>query len=97
MNRDAVIRILQPHLGELAERYGVKSLALFGSVARDEATGRSDVDLLVEFDRPIGLFGLFALQDHLETLLHCSVDLGTRDSLKPRVRTKVLAECIDVA
>ena len=97
MKRDDVIRILQQYRGELADRYGVKSLALFGSVARDEATGWSDVDLLVEFDRPIGLFGLFALQDHLEALLHCSVDLGTRDSLKPRIRTKVLAECIDVA
>jgi hypothetical protein len=97
MKRDEVIRILHHHRSALAARYGVKSLALFGSVARDEATAGSDVDLLVEFDRPIGLFGLFALQDHLETLLHCSVDLGTRDSLKPRMRTTVFAECIEVA
>ena len=96
MNRDAVIRILQPHLGELADRYGVKSLALFGSVARDEATAESDVDLLVEFGRPMGLFGLFTLQDPLEKLLYCSVDLGTRDSLNPCIRSQVLAECIDV-
>ncbi len=55
------------------------------------------MDLLVEFTRPVGLFGLFALQDHLEALLNCSVDIGTRDSLKPRIRAQVLAECIDVA
>lgn len=97
MKCDDVIRILQQHRGELADRYGAKSPALFGSVARNEAMKRSDVDLLVEFGRPIGLFGLFALQGHLEALLHCSVDLGTRDGLKPRIRTKVLAECIDVA
>jgi hypothetical protein len=47
------------------------------------------MELWVEFDWPIGLFGLFALQDYLETLLYCSVELGTRDSLKLRIRTKV--------
>ena len=97
MKRDDVIRILQEHRSEFAARYGVKSLALFGSVARDTATEQSDVDLLVEFDRPVGLFGLFTLQDHLEKLLRCPVDVGTRESLKPRLRAKVLAECIDVA
>jgi len=75
----------------------VKSLALFGSLARDEATPASDVDVLVEFDRPVGLFGLFALQDHLESLFGCPVDIGTPDSLKPRLKSQVLKECIHVA
>lgn len=97
MNREAVILILSKHRKELSERYGVKSLALFGSMARDEATPASDVDLLVDFDRPVGLFGLFALQDYLEALLGCPVDLGTPDSLKPRLRSRVLAESIHVA
>ena len=57
MKRDKVVKILSEHRDELQQRFGVKSLALFGSVARDEATGISDVDLLVEFDRPTGLFG----------------------------------------
>jgi predicted nucleotidyltransferase len=97
MNREEVILILSKHRKELSERYGVKSLALFGSMARDEATPASDVDLLVDFDRPVGLFGLFALQDYLEALFGCPVDLGTPDSLKPRLRSKVLAESIHVA
>ena len=96
MKRNEVVRILTEHQKELSEKYGVKSLALFGSVARDEANPKSDVDVLVEFDRPVGLFGLFALQDYLEALLGCPVDLGTPDSLKPRLRTKVLAECVYV-
>src|SRR3989304_3583945 len=90
MNREQVIRILSARSAELAQKYGVKSLALFGSVSRDEAGSASDVDLLVEFDRPVGYFGLFALQDHLEKLLGCSVDLGTTDSLKPRIRERVM-------
>jgi len=97
MRRNEVICILKEHQKDIAEKYGVKSLALFGSVARDEAKMTSDVDLLVEFDRPVGLFGLFALQDYLETLLGCPVDLGTPDSLKPRIRSSVLAECVYVA
>lgn len=96
MKRSKVVSILNRHREELTERFGVKSLALFGSVARDEATSASDVDLLVDFDRPVGLFGLFALQDYLETILGCPVDLGTPNSLKPRIREKVLAESLYV-
>jgi len=97
MNREQVIRILSERSIELAQKYGVKSLALFGSVSRDGAGPASDVDLLVEFDRPVGYFGLFALQDHLESLLGCKVDLGTPNSLKPRIRARVLGECVRVA
>jgi predicted nucleotidyltransferase len=97
MKRDDVLKILAGQRDTLRQQFGVKSLALFGSVARDEATETSDVDLLVEFARPVGLFGLFALQDHLAQLLGCAVDLGTPDSLKPRIRSHVLAESIHVA
>jgi predicted nucleotidyltransferase len=96
MNRDAVIRILKERNAELEKQYGVKSLSLFGSVARGEATSTSDVDLIVEFNRPVGYFGLFSLQDHLEKLLGCRVDLGTPDSLKPRIRERVMGELIHV-
>ena len=97
MNRERVICVLSERRTELAQKYGVKSLALFGSVSRDEASPASDVDLLVEFDRSVGYFGLFALQDYLELLLGCKVDLGTPDSLKPRIRARVLGECVRVA
>jgi len=97
MQRDEILQVLKRHRDDLAIRYGVKSLALFGSTARNEATSQSDVDLLVEFNRPTGLFGLFELQDYLEFLLACPVDLSTRNGLKPRFRSQILAECIDVA
>jgi len=96
MSRKEVIQILNDHQQDLTLRFGVKSLALFGSMARNEARPSSDVDLLVEFNRPVGLFGLYALQDHLERLLGCSVDLGTPDSLKTRIRDRVLEERIAV-
>lgn len=96
MKQDVVLKILKQQNAELARQFGVKSLFLFGSVARNEATPISDVDLLVEFNRPVGYFGLFALQDYLEKLLGCPVDLGTPDSLKPHMRERVMGEAIHV-
>ncbi len=96
MKRDEVLKTLEGCREELRRQFGVKSLALFGSVARDEATDESDVDLLVEFDRPTGLFGLIRLQEHLGSILGRPVDVGTPNSLKPRIRANVLAESIYV-
>ena len=93
--RDEILRILGENTSNL-EQFGVKSLALFGSVARDEADGNSDVDILVEFARPVGFFAFFGLQSYLENLLGCKVDLGTPDSLKPRLRERVLSEAVYV-
>ena len=96
MKQDAVVQILKQKNAELTNQFGVKSLLLFGSVARNEATATSDIDLLVEFNRPVGYFALFALQDYLEKLLGCSVDLGTPNSLKPYIRERVMGELIRV-
>lgn len=96
MRQDTVVKLLRQKDAELTKQFGVKSLLLFGWVARNEATAASDVDLLVEFNRPVGYFGLFALQDYLEKLLGCSVDLGTPDSLKPYLKEHVMGEIIRV-
>jgi len=96
MKQDAVLQILRQKNAELTQQFGVKSLLLFGSVARNESTSASDVDLLVEFSRPVGYFGLFALQDYLEKLLGCSVDLGTPESLKPYIKERIMGEIIHV-
>lgn len=96
MSRQEVLSTLQAQQVALREQFGVARLTLFGSVARDEAIQGSDVDLLVEFDKPVGLFSFLELQNHLETLLGCAVDLGTPQSLKPRLRDRVMAEAVHV-
>jgi predicted nucleotidyltransferase len=90
MQREEVLKILAAHRDELRQQFGVKSLTLFGSVARLMTTETSDVDLLVAFARPVGLFGLYALQDYLGQLPGGAVDVGMLDSLKPRIRARVL-------
>ncbi len=97
MKQELVLQLLKQKKAELAKQFGVESLSLFGSVARNEATAASDVDLLVEFNRPVGYFGLFALQDYLEKLLGCPVDLGTPDSLKPYMRERIMGDLVHVA
>jgi predicted nucleotidyltransferase len=96
MKREEVIQILTRNQDALRE-FGVKSLSLFGSVARGEASEGSDVDFLVEFDRPTGFFGLIRLQHFLEDLLRRPVDLSTPGSLRLRVRERVMTEAIRVA
>jgi predicted nucleotidyltransferase len=99
MNRSDVLEIIARHRAELAAEFGIRSLALFGSVVRDEATPASDVDLLVEFDgRPVGLFHLSRTQHYLESILGVPrVDLVLRDGIKPALRENILREAIHAA
>lgn len=92
MRRDAVLALLRAHLPEL-QAMGVRSLALFGSVARDEAKADSDVDLLAEFDPPLGFDRYMDAKFRLEALLGRPVDLITPSGLKPELRATVEREC----
>ena len=95
MKRDDVLRILREHHQELKD-FQVKKLALFGSVARDEARANSDVDLLVEFEGRPTFDQYMDLKFFLEDLFGVAVDLVTVDTLKPRLRPRVESEAIDV-
>lgn len=88
----AAIRAAEPSLRE----QGIRSLALFGSFVRDEAGDDSDVDLLVEFDRPVGLLTFVGVQLRLQDLLGRKVDLVFRDSIHPALEDRILAEAEDV-
>ena len=93
MKRDQVLSILNDHQADLHD-LGVKSLEIFGSVARDEARPNSDVDCLVEFSIEASLFDLFRVRHYLEDLLGCDVDLGTTDALREHLREPILEDAI---
>ncbi len=93
MKRDEVLAIVAAHREQL-QAMGVKSLNLFGSVARDEADSDSDVDFLVEFDRPVGLFEFNQVQLYLEDILGHPVDIGRPQALREHLREPVLKEAI---
>ena len=96
MNKNEILEILRTHRDELRKRFGVKSLAIFGSVARDEAGPDSDVDILVEFEGRATFDRYMGLKFFLEDLLGRRVDLVTRKALKPRMRPYVEREAIYV-
>lgn len=96
MKRAEVLNRLRGEADALRQM-GVASLALFGSVAREEATDASDVDLVVDFDRPVGYFHVFRVQDFLEQCLDgMPVHLVLRTALIDEVRPAVEREAVDV-
>ena len=95
MNRDKVFAILRERQPELHSQ-GVKSLAVFGSVARGDSSVVSDVDILVEFNQEVGLFEFIRLKLDLEQWIGCQVDLVTPDALRPELRQQILDDAIYV-
>lgn len=97
MNRDRIMTTIRIHERQLRENYFVSSLSLFGSAARDEAGPDSDVDLLVEFDRRIGLLHLIGTAQYLERILGVPrVDLTLRRAVLPELKETIFGEAIDV-
>jgi len=94
MKRDQAIKLIRAEKETIRRQYLVKSLLLFGSVARDQAMPGSDIDLIVEFNQPVGLFHFIGLKQYLEEILGCKVDLATYRSLKPNIKQQVLEEAV---
>ncbi len=89
-----VLAVIEAHRTVLETTYKVKSLAVFGSVARDEARPDSDVDLLVEFDGPVGLFHFVEVKEYLKRILGRPVDLVMREGLKRQLKDRILKEAV---
>ena len=93
---DEIVKILRESIPDLANRYGVKRLGVFGSYVRGEADGESDLDILVEFERAPTLWELVRLERELGDKMGVKVDLVMKKNLKPRVRDAVLKEVVAV-
>ena len=96
MTQAKTLALLSQHKPELQRRFGVRSLALFGSRAREQAHAESDIDVLVEFDGPAASARYFGLQFFLEDLLGGPVDLVTRQALRPQLRPFIERDAIHV-
>jgi len=96
VNRAQTLDLLSQHKLEMRRRFAVRTLALFGSRARDQSRAQSDIDLLVEFDGPATSARYFGLQFFLEDLLGGSIDLVTTQALRPQLRPFVERDAIHV-
>lgn len=92
MGKKEVVKIIRNSKSELESRYGVQRLGLFGSYVRDKQRKRSDIDILVAFNRDIDLFDFLDLREFLENRLHVKVDLVMESALKPAIGRRILSE-----
>jgi predicted nucleotidyltransferase len=90
-NLNSIIEILQKHKSELVDKYGLSQLAIFGSYARRQQRENSDVDILVEFNRPIGL-EFIDLAEELEQILQIKVDLVSKKGIKKKYLKSIETE-----
>jgi predicted nucleotidyltransferase len=96
MERDQILALLKSRKRQL-KKYGIHSLSVFGSVARGHADQNSDVDILVDFEKPVGLFEYARLKMYLEGVLGREVDLVTPEALRQELREEILREAIRAA
>jgi predicted nucleotidyltransferase len=92
---EEIKKILAEHKEEIRRKYGVVILGIFGSYTRDEQRATSDIDILIEIERPIGL-KFFELWDNLENLLGCKVDLVRRKLLREEIKEDILSEVVEI-
>jgi hypothetical protein len=89
---DRIISEIKKHKPELAKEFNVKELGVFGSFIRGEERIDSDIDILVDFDRPIDLFRFLDLEERLSEVSGKKVDLVSKNALKPHIGKAILKE-----
>jgi predicted nucleotidyltransferase len=87
---------LAEHKQELRDKFKVEEIGLFGSYVRSEQKKKSDLDVLVSFSETIDLFTFVELENYLSDILGVKVDLVMKDSLKPRLKDRILNEAVYV-
>lgn len=96
ISKSTIINTLKQEFSYLKSKYYVKKIGIFGSFARDEQRETSDVDIIVDFSRPIGFFIFLQLEDYISEKLGIKVDLVTPEALKPLLKEEILEETIYV-
>ncbi|MDO9516904.1 MAG: nucleotidyltransferase family protein [Methanosarcinaceae archaeon] len=93
---ESIKETLVEHRSELKKLFNVQEIGLFGSYVRDQQNESSDVDILVEFDEPVGLISFVGLKNYLSDFLGIEVDLVMKNALRPRIGKRILKEVVYV-
>ncbi|MFH1412505.1 MAG: nucleotidyltransferase family protein [bacterium] len=96
MNKKEIKETINSQLPFLKEKYHIKKIGFFGSVARGDGKRESDIDIIVEFESPIGFFDFVRLENFLGEILQKKVDLVSKKALKPAIKERILKETIYV-
>ncbi len=91
---DEIKEIINLHKDFLSKKYFVDSFLLFGSYAKNKQTPKSDIDLLVNFKHTVDMFDFMDLEEYLSNIFHKKIDLGTPNSLKDFVKSRIMNEAV---
>lgn len=94
MNIAAILTTLSSEIPFLRNRFHVKSIGIFGSLVHGDSTEQSDIDIVVEFESPIGFFDFIRLENYLSKVLGKRVDLISKKAIKPVLKEDILKEVI---
>lgn len=89
-------KIISEHKQGLEQKYKVKRIAIFGSYARNQQKEESDIDILVEFNEPVGLIHLVSLENYLSDILGIKTDVIPREDIRKELKDVILKEAIPV-
>ena len=89
---EEIKEVLQKHREEFREQYGLKEIGIFGSYVKGEQKEKSDIDMLIELEKPIGFVRFMRLENALSQLLGVRVEMVTRKALKPHIGKRILQE-----
>jgi predicted nucleotidyltransferase len=91
---EEIRNVLASHRQVLKDKYKVKNIGIFGSYVRGEHKAKSDLDVLVEYDNPVSLLQIVALENHLTALLGVKVDLVPRRNIRKELKESILKEMV---
>ena len=94
--KEEIINILKHEFPFLKGKYGVKKIGIFGSYSKEIQDQKSDLDILVQFEKPIGFFDFIMLENYLTEVIGIKVDLVTEDAIKPIIKPFIMKEIVYV-
>jgi len=89
---EEIKKIIQQHKEDLKKEYGVKEIGIFGSYVKGKQKDISDLDILIELEKPIGFVKFIRLENRISDILDIKVDLVTKKALKPYIGQQILQE-----
>ena len=95
INKENITKILITNKSQLVSKYHLKSIGIFGSFTRDDFTENSDIDILIDYDQPLGI-EFIDLANELEKILHRKVDLVSKNGVKPKYFQEIQKDLIYV-
>lgn len=96
INLEYIINILKKHKAELKKKYSIIEIGIFGSYVKSEQKETSDIDILVEFEKPVSLLHIVSLENYLSDILGVKVDIVPKNNIRKELKMFILREAVSI-